>query len=165
MVVVSGKRFCTICEESLILGINGKVIFEIKDGFIYLQADPSTVFQYMFLIWKTYLYKSGRPGCKLESKWANGGICLPRHQLNQKHLWISHREDQGFFRALKTFTCLSPYLWVIPCCNKSGGNKIMKKRTCLQKAVRSLWLSVLSYIISRESFETSRILNEELLRV
>ena len=37
--VVSGERFCTKIGESCTFGSHGKVKFEIKSGFIYLQKN------------------------------------------------------------------------------------------------------------------------------
>ena len=41
MGVVSGERFCTINKESCNFGSHGRVKFEIKSGFIYLQKNTT----------------------------------------------------------------------------------------------------------------------------
>ena len=41
MGVVSGERFFTRNEESCTLGSHGRVKFQIKSGFIYLQGNPT----------------------------------------------------------------------------------------------------------------------------
>ena len=42
---MSEEQFCTIDEDSLPCGSHGRVNFEIKAGFIYLQDNPTAVLQ------------------------------------------------------------------------------------------------------------------------
>ena len=42
MGVVIGERFCTRYEKSCTFTSHGKVKFEIKEGFIYFQDNPTS---------------------------------------------------------------------------------------------------------------------------
>ena len=46
MGVVIRERFCTRDEESCTFISHGRVKFEIKEGFIYFQDNPTSALQY-----------------------------------------------------------------------------------------------------------------------
>ena len=77
--VISGEQFCRRDEESCTFGSDGRVEFELKVRFIYLQDNTMEYFQYMCFDTKTHLDTSGDPGCKWISQWENGEEILTRH--------------------------------------------------------------------------------------
>ena len=46
MGVLNGERFFTRTEQSCTFGSHGRVKFEIKSGFIYLQDNPTSTIKY-----------------------------------------------------------------------------------------------------------------------